>query len=319
MRTHSKQIILQRTLLVLVAVANVAQAAPADLRNWHCPYSTDGNCPPNRSGYGLYQTKWSRWPGVTDADYQSRLPSPEPAKPAPPAMPAQEAPEDFMLPPSGPDMDAPPRAPSNNDLGPPPLTPEDEPRPDILSPEGEDILDELIPQGVRPPASRLPEPQPSTQRPSAPPQELPFEDQADPFKDDPLFNDDPPAPPQENQRSELPTKPSAGPLLMPAMRVAPTRLPAAQTKPFKQAAPLAKTDDVATPEFAKVPQHATAMAASAEFAVQPPAPQAATQNPLRNGMRQESRAVIPTAAWQESASNEASSIMSTNSANPLRR
>jgi hypothetical protein len=105
---------------------------------------------------------------------------------------------------------------------------------------------------------------------------------------------------------------------MPAMRVAPTRLPAAQTKPFRQASLLGKTNEVATPEFAKAPQHATATAASAEFAVQPQAPQAAVQNPLRNGLRQESRAIIPTAAWQEPI-KIVEAPAAANPANPLRR
>jgi hypothetical protein len=216
-----------------------------------------------------------------------------------------------MLPQPGPDLDAPPRAPSNDDLGPPPLTPENEPRPSILSPPGEDVFDQFVPKDVRPPDAKSPEPRP------APQTELPFEEQSDPFKDEPLFNDDPPAPPKSNQGSGMPTAPSTGPLLLPAMRTSPSRLPAAQTKSFKRAEPLAQQDEPEIPQFS-TSDPAVANQVAAEFAVQPPTPQALSQNPLRGGLRQESRAVVPTAAWEPPARPSMPSAP-INSTNPLRK
>jgi hypothetical protein len=286
------------SFLLLLAVST-AHGGPDDLYNWRCPYTPDGACAPRRGTYGHYPTKWLRWPGVTDADYESRIKSGElSAPPGPRETPPREGPEDFM-PSSGPTR--------GDDTGAPPLTREDESPPDnILSQPGEDVMEEFIPDEETKQPEPEPTPEPSLEpspEPSSEPTpdpDKPFDD--DPFKDDPLFNDDAPAPPTDTKRSGIHAVPQAE---SPAMRTVPRRLRAAQQ------------------DRTQSPPRLSRSARSGEARLMPSAPRSGrlsvravysgrdrvspgpglSRNPLRSGPAPETVAVdeevVPTAAWQE--------------------
>ncbi len=222
--------------------ASAAQAAHDEFYDWRCPYSPDGTCTPRRSTYGHYPTKWSRWPGVSDADYESSLPSSDLSAPPDSAETGPRISPTDLLPPYDPSsLDSAP-TPPGGDGSPPPLTPEADQRPDILTPPGEDVMDELLPDDepkqpepapgppaepdseLLPGSTPKPNPEPTPER--APESGKPFED--DPFKDEPLFNDEAPAPPSGTKRSGIDSGPDGASPNQPAMRSVPARLPSAQ-------------------------------------------------------------------------------------------
>lgn len=301
-------------LVALLALATTSNAE--NLGDWYCPYRTDGACAPKRQTYGYFAPKWRRWPGVTNADYQSKRPPQE--LPKPPAATEEPGlpPGELLLPPTDfPRDDAP--APPGGAGEPQPLTPETEPRPDILSPPGEDVMDELLPDVEQPnrptqrpsapsdnteipfpeanestdPAPAPTEPEParreSAEPKSAPP--APLQPTDDPFKDDPFFDDAAPKPRQGTRPTRLNWDQEAPPQSVPATHEAPARLPAAQLERTPQSR-LSRTPGSGEPTLAK-PRLSAARPER-------------RSNPLRSGttpeMASEDR-VIPTAAWQTDA------------------
>lgn len=134
-------------LAVILTIAAIARAE--DLHDWYCPYTPDGTCAPKRQTYGYFAPKWRRWPGVTNADYESKRPPQEPFTPPPSADSKGLPPTELLLPPTQFRRDEAP-TPPGGDGEPQPLTPDARPTPDILSPPGEDVMDELLP-GVEQP------------------------------------------------------------------------------------------------------------------------------------------------------------------------
>lgn len=230
-------------LSLACVVANAVGAGRNDLYHWHCPYSPDGVCTPNRNNYGYYQTKWSRWPGVTDADYESR--SPAAAAPTGPSETGPRMTPGDILPPARDTLgDMAPPPPGGGDAAPQPLTPPNELRPDILTPPGEDIMDELLEEGDKLEKSEpkplteqerssetapktTPKTKPETKPETTPETDEPFDD--NPFKDEPLFNEEEtPGSPSGTKRSGVDG--GAGPVLpvMPAHRATPNGSPTAR-------------------------------------------------------------------------------------------
>jgi hypothetical protein len=303
-------------MIVLVST-NLALAGSKDLRNWRCPYTPDGACPPNRDGYGYYKPKWSRWPGVSDANYQSRLKPGQLSAPAGPKdVPPRESPEDLLLPPST-ELDDSPPAPPSGDFGVPPLTPDSERVPDILAPPGQEAMDQLLPNEQTPPEAvpqkeddlapdLFPEANEKAPNEGAPREEKPFE--GDPFKDD-IFDDAPPAPPSETKGRGSNLRSQQDSSAMPAMHTIPSRTPSAQSR------------SAATPKSRLVPaSDAHGRSAKAEpRRTSGRTAAAAPFNPLRSIPAFETEfadeGVIPTAAWEEAPAEPSATVRT----NPLRQ
>lgn len=328
-------------LCALVMLATVAQAGPPnDIDYWRCPYTPDGSCAPRRQTYGYFAPKWRRWPGVTSADYESKLPPPEPYSPPDGIDTGPRITPNEMLPPSDlPTLNDIPTPPRGDGDGPPPLTPETERQPDtILAPPGEDIMDELLPEDEPPTPPSKPDREPAkepTEEPAVEPSTRPTPDgddlleekpldekpgdekpadekpfEGDPFRDDPLFNDDVPAPPGDTKRSELESVPRQLSPSMPAMREVPSRLPTARTVGGAPASRLTKRNVPSIQPTSGVrPAGGDRLKASAGF-----------HNPLRSRSTTDMIAddkVLPTAAWQEPQPTEAARESGWR-ANPLR-
>lgn len=313
---------IKRIGVVLVFVAGAAQAGD-DLYNWRCPYNTDGGCPPRRQTYGHFGTKWSRWPGVTNADYETKIKPGELAgPPVPEDIPPRETPLEMLLPPDPTKDrrdDGAPMPPGDDGAGPPALTPDAAPRPDILSPPGEDIMEELLPEDEptqpRTPPDAAPELMPEFTEEPTPEGDTDFEisPDEDPFKDDPLFQDDAaPAPPDSSdggpfeRRFETPRGDRAPG--MPALHRAPTRLPTAQSNPirpeFSEDAQWSQSEAEPGPRL--MPASRPALRSSAGRTVVRGALAQRTRghdNPLRAASAADLLAVdgevLPTAAWQQ--------------------
>ena len=324
------------TLLIFLA-SSVMHAGDDALYNWRCPYTPDGSCPPSRQTYGHYATKWNRWPGVTNADYESKIKKAEPTAPQGPSATApRETPEDLLLPPD-PDetreLDNPPAPPRGEDNAPPPLTPEAEARPDILTPPGEDIMEELLPE--EPPKRPEPAPKtptkptpPSAKEPSTPPtkkpssepspdptpeptpeSDQPFDD--DPFKDDPLFEDEPPAPPSGTKRSGIDGGAGVQSPAMSALRSVPASPPTAppQAMQWNRPQPQSRLSRAAASTDPRPMPSAPGAGKSAMLEPQqrPSLSPLSTSNPLRSDLNAEvalDDQVIPTAAWEEASPAE---------------
>jgi hypothetical protein len=208
------------TLGVLLSDSGLTKAGSHGPSPWHCPYQTDGNCAPRRQLYGHYAPKWQRWPGVDDTRYRSMSDRGPRQYPEPPADTGPRfTPGEMILPPSNlPTLDEAPRPPvpdnGGDAMGPPSLFGDENgdpsPRePSILAPPEENVLDELLPpETTKPPAPRtaapeelLPKspdsaPDAAPESPAEQPKVKPFD--GDPFLDDPLFDDDAPAPPDSS-------------------------------------------------------------------------------------------------------------------------
>lgn len=282
-----------------------------DVDYWRCPYTPDGACAPKRQTYGYFAPKWRRWPGVTSADYESKLPPADFSAPQGPTETGPRVTPDELLPPTDlPTLDDIPTPPRDDSKGPPPLTPESEqPQDTILEPPSEDIMEELLPEDEPGKPSTKPAKEPSkepaeepliepSEEPSTKPEsksdqpleEKPFED--DPFKDDPLFNDgdDAPAPPGGAKRSGSEAVPRSLSPIMPAMRQIPTRLPAARVNHPVPASRLTRRSAPAErPAGSRPPR--------ADLSLNSGAP----RNPLRGEPTPDLVAddlIVPTAAWQ---------------------
>ena len=303
--------VLVMSLLLSLAAAS-ARAGHGDDYYWRCPYKPDGVCTPSRNTYGYYATKWSQWPGVTAADYESKLPSGAPAARAgaPSGTAPLETPDELLPPPGG--------VPGGDDA-PPPLTPPTDARPDILTPPGEDIMDDFLSDDPAPQPDAAPnaEPDPSpkltpeTTPEPKPESDLPFDD--DPFKDEPVFNEeDPPAPPSGTNRSGI--NPGAVSPTMPAMRSLPKRFPAAQHRHV----PKSRLSRMTTPgEPRLMPAQSTGKSAASR----PSRGRIAqARNPLRGNPTPEMVAVdemVEPTQWQEPAIAEPEAESDWH-ANPLR-
>ena len=318
-----------RLALATLFAANLAQAGPRDLYNWRCPYTPDGACPPNRVEYGHYRAKWSRWPGVSDADYQSRLKPGELSTPVGPReTPPRETPENLILPPD-PGFDEAPPPPPSNDPGVPPLTPESELRPDILTPPGEEAMEELLPNGQpsrqesvpRGEDSLTPELTPES-NPQSPAEETPKGDkpfEGDPFKDD-LFDESPPAPPSESKDRGSNMRLRERARNMPATHTVPSRIRATsdarESSPLPRSATMPKSRLIPT----TVPEGKSAIPAMHRPARKLTAAPRSPHNPLREIPAFEETTddfqAMPVAAWEEANTDQTSPTLR---ANPLRR
>jgi hypothetical protein len=238
--------------IAIVAVTN-AHAVAGDSVDWRCPYRTDCSCPPNRSNYGYNATKWRRWPGVSDPVDEPTTPN----GPPPSSTPAPKSPEETAPTVPGDEMLLPPGEKQFQDR--PDSPPEDtrnievpkELEEDLLAPPSEeDFKGMALPDE---PAAKKPEKDAPKARPSnEPPAEKrpvqketpppipeertpePPSDDEDPFKDDPLFNDEAPEPPPGEKPVEKSgeswTPPKERGAVQPAMREVPQDLPAVQTQ-----------------------------------------------------------------------------------------